>query len=423
MTDRSAENRPLVVVSLDGLASSFLGPYGNTWFPTPGFDALAADAMLFERVFAPSIDPTETLARCWQVVPGAVAATDSLARRLIGRGVNCRLVTDEPSIGELGRRSGFDTILLKDDASSGQARAADLDSTDALRKIGGVLRTLERRGADGLTWVHLSGPARIWDAPLDLQQELRDDDDPEPGEWLAPPVDLDPTKLDPAAAEDARFRLQLAYAAQVRVWDAAIEFLRDGLEALAADDAESADGPSGAVRLVVVGTRGFATGLHGPCGDFDRAGDETLQVPVLIATAPDDAGLRVDRLGSLEELSALLESEAFSARLGPEPPSTERLDPWSACRRDLRPTGPDRLFWSTSNGASIRTVHWLLTLDRSGTASLFVKPDDRFEMNDVAGRLPHEVELLSAALRAWEVDRSPGSLAFTSPLPPPPGAA
>ncbi len=422
MNDRSAADRPIVVVSLDGLAASFLGPYGNTWFPTPGFDALAADAMLFERVFAPSTDPAETLARCWQVDSETFAAA-SLPRRLIGRGLTCRLVTDDPSIGELGRRSGFDTILLKEDASAVQARAADVDSTDALRKIGGVLRTLERRGSDGLTWIHLSGPARIWDAPLELQHELRDEDDPEPGEWLVPPIDLDPTKLDPASGEDARFRLQLAYAAQVRVWDAAIEFLRDGLEAFAADKSDSADGPSSAVRLIVVGTRGFATGLHGPCGDFGRAGDETLQVPVLIATAPDDVGLRVDRLGSLEELALLLESESVSARIAPIPISTERLDPWSACRRDLRSTGPDRLFWSTGNGSAIRTAHWLLTLDRSGSASLFVKPDDRFEMNDVAGRLSHEVEWLSAALRAWEVDRSPGSLAFTSPLPPPPGAA
>jgi hypothetical protein len=229
MIDRSAADRPIVVVSLDGLAASFLGPYGNTWFPTPGFDALAADAMLFERVFAPSTDPAETLARCWQVDSETVAPA-SLPRRLIGRGLTCRLVTDDPSIGELGRRSGFDTTLLKEDASAGQARAADVDSTDALRKIGGVLRTLERRGSNGLTWIHLSGPARIWDAPLELQHELRDEDDPEPGEWLAPPIDLDPTKLDPASGEDARFRLQLAYAAQVRVWDAAIEFLRDGLE-------------------------------------------------------------------------------------------------------------------------------------------------------------------------------------------------
>jgi hypothetical protein len=124
-----------------------------------------------------------------------------------------------------------------------------------------------------------------------------------------------------------------------------------------------------------------------------------LQVPVLIATAPDDVGLRVDRLGSLEELALLLESESVSARIAPVSISTERLDPWSACRRDLRSTGPDRLFWSTGNGSAIRTAHWLLTLDRSGSASLFVKPDDRFEMNDVAGRLSHEVEWLSAALR------------------------
>ena len=43
-----------IVLSIDRLGAGWLGPYGNTWLETPGFNRLAAQSLLFETVLADS---------------------------------------------------------------------------------------------------------------------------------------------------------------------------------------------------------------------------------------------------------------------------------------------------------------------------------------------------------------------------------
>ena len=58
-----------------------------------------------------------------------------------------------------------------------------------------------------------------------------------------------------------------------------------------------------------------------------------------------------------------------------------------------------------------RASHAGLVLRKaSGTCELFAKPDDRWEVNEVAARCPREVELMTAAL-------------LNSPAPPAPATA
>ena len=43
-----------IVLVLDHLSAKYLGPYGNTWVPTPGFNQLATHALLAETMIASS---------------------------------------------------------------------------------------------------------------------------------------------------------------------------------------------------------------------------------------------------------------------------------------------------------------------------------------------------------------------------------
>ena len=45
-----------IVLSLDRLSPSFLGPYGNTWLETPAFNQLADESLLAQQMLADSPD-------------------------------------------------------------------------------------------------------------------------------------------------------------------------------------------------------------------------------------------------------------------------------------------------------------------------------------------------------------------------------
>src|SRR4051794_16893481 len=60
----------LLLLTIDALQPAYLGPYGNEWFDTPSFDALAARGLVFDQHFAAS--------------PGADTVFDADALRAAG---------------------------------------------------------------------------------------------------------------------------------------------------------------------------------------------------------------------------------------------------------------------------------------------------------------------------------------------------
>jgi hypothetical protein len=64
----------------------------------------------------------------------------------------------------------------------------------------------------------------------------------------------------------------------------------------------------------------------------------------------------------------------------------------------------------------LRTPDWAFHLPHASAPRLYVKPDDRWEVNDVRPRQEELVEQLTATARAFAVavDR-PGSLEYPSP--------
>ena len=74
----------------------------------------------------------------------------------------------------------------------------------------------------------------------------------------------------------------------------------------------------------------------------------------------------------------------------------------------------DRLGIASGAERAIRTPAWYL---RAGEEpELFAKPDDRWEVNDVASRCPEVVEGLQEALRQYEQAMSAGTVPELPPL-------
>jgi arylsulfatase A-like enzyme len=233
-----------------------------------------------------------------------------------------------------------------------------------------------------------------WDAPLEFQHLLLDEDDPPPVESSVSP-DME-TKIghDP----DAPFRYASAYAAQAMVLDACWEELLDAIEAT----------PAQQWLIMLIGARGFPLGEHGRIGGVDpRLYTEQLHVPWLIRF-PDKLG-HLMRSGLLTSHQDLLPTfidwldrdykldRAAIDGMSVLPLATMIRTPWR-----------DALIATSTTARAIRTAAWCLRENNSaniGTASsgepatsgeLYVRPDDRWEANDVATLCSEVVEELRA---------------------------
>jgi arylsulfatase A-like enzyme len=216
-----------------------------------------------------------------------------------------------------------------------------------------------------------------WDAPLELQEELLapEEGDPPPRIEVEPPDLMAGKDTEP----DAIFRCATAYAAQAMLLDASLEGLLASIEPGGRED----------WTILLLGVRGYPLGEHGRIGGVDgRLFAEQLHVPMIWRFA--DAQHRLSRSGkliSLADVPTMIEGLADQRLVIPQ-------------HEALHAAGP--------HGArAIRTASWCLRSDghfgervAGRSNELYVRPDDRWEANDVADLCPREVEELLARLAA-----------------------
>ena len=251
-----------------------------------------------------------------------------------------------------------------------------------------------------MVWLHTRGLYGPWDAPLALQRSLLDEDDPSPIVATAPPD----FSIDRTHDADTAFRYACAYASQVMVLDECVENLLAAIP-----DSEKSNW-----LIVLLGARGFPLGEHGRVGGVDsRTYAEQLHVPWLMR-CPDKLGqlARANALTShfdllptlldligLENLPAKPESSAFCG-MSVVPFATTAQAPWRSA-----------MVSKSESARSVRTAAWCLReplASRQGdehaaasdSTELFVRPDDRWEANDVAKLCPEVVDELRAELPA-----------------------
>lgn len=343
MNSRADHDSPtprLLAVTIDWLPAWMLPVYGATWVAAPAVDSIAAAGVVFDRVLAPSVCVAETRKTL-------VPFTDALERA-----------------GRL-------------------AHASDLD----------VAAEFVRLGRHDAVLCHLDGLGRAWDAPAELRERYRDPEDPPAMEGSVPPCFF----VDEHADPDRLTVVRQAFAAEVTAIDRRLGRL---LEAVA-------DSPS-PWHVCVAGTGGMPLGLHGqvgiPSADACVAPyGERVHLPVILREASGRmAGQRYPGLVSASDIGATL-GEWLGLAPAADAAAARSLaglfESWTASTRE-------RLFVRGHAAAAMATPEWHLVAawpqgkEAAVRASLFAKPDDWFEVTDVADRCSAEAEALLRACLA-----------------------
>jgi arylsulfatase A-like enzyme len=404
----------VLVVAVDGLRASALGAYGNTAFATPALDQFAAESFLLDCCYAPTCDLPNLYRAFWRSEHSLrrhQKTTDSsLPRTFAAGGYETVLVSDEPDelAIDLGESFGQYVRMASLQVES-ESNARDLSDTSLARLFAAACDAIQsplraRAGnhvhpaAPRLIWVHSCGMYGPWDAPLRLQETLLDEGDPSALETTIPP-DVELTR---SGDPDTAFRYYCAYAAQIMVLDSCWAALMETLAAV--EDVNS-------WLVVLMGVRGFPLGEHLRIGGIDqRLYGEQLHVPWLIRF-PDGRGAlaRSHALTShLDLLPTIVDFSSNGADAMAASGDGTSILPLIA---EMQPPQRDWLLSTNSASSSaLRTANWCLRrdaivrpdrVDRADAppvAELFVRPDDRWEANDIAKLCPEVVEQLTEAL-------------------------
>jgi len=387
----------ILVIAVDGLRASALGAYGNTWYRTPTFDHIAANSVLCDWCFVDSPDLSLVYRGLWQATSALRTAPTgdlnwSLPATLAQLGYHCRLITDSEELTNLTASQHFTEAVLLQHEPSQEVR--EVQQTCAASVLAEALVYLEDdrpKQQPWFLWTHLRGLYGAWDAPHELALSLVDEEDAAPVFSYEPPDEI----VDRALHADEIFAQTCRYAAQIKSLDLLLAPLCDFIESGAAGDC----------MMLVLGTRGFPLGEHGKLGGVDqRLYSEQLHVPFLLRLPQEQRALsRVSQLTYPADLPATILS---FIDLGHLPPGDghDAIDEVTPRRSILLATGGN-------SNLSIRTPAWYLRMDAESTdddlaedLELFVKPDDRWEANDIASRCP-EIAADLAGLACTERDR------------------
>ncbi|QDS90903.1 hypothetical protein EC9_51210 [Rosistilla ulvae] len=355
-----------VVLSIDGLAPASLQPYGCSWQPTPNFNRLAATSLVFERCYADSLDPIASLCSMLSGTHSAAGASSTAPFDSTGS----TLITDSPAVGDLPLAKSFENqIVVPFEVPA--AACEEVEETSLANLFAAGIDAISD-STQKLCWLHASSLPRCWDAPRSL---CHADDELQLPTEASPPQSFDPAATEP----DQMLGWMTVYGGQVRLLDMLLGVLVDSITASPGGDE---------TLLIVTGTGGMSLGENDrfglPTDDYRSA---ALHVPLI---------LRIPRQDPLRSLRICQPWEIAST-----------IDGWlqqmpQGLLTDATPAGwtdaQSPVNWALATDAdgavaSFQTPWW--NLCGSGTeAGLFRKPDDRFDSNDIASRVPEVAELL-----------------------------
>ena len=405
----------VLVLAARGLRAAYVGCYGNAWIATPALDALAAEGVVFDQHFADRVNAADAR-RTWRdgrhrlPAPGRPEPPPDepadLIEQLRKHGVHTCLIADESRPAEPDFETGWDEAI----------RAASFDAV--LEAASAALGRLA--GHDGwLLWVDLAALIPPWDTPEEFvapyfrdepAEDEEEEDEDEPELELEPLTPLIDPPLGPADPEDDELflRLQGSYAGAVTRLDDGVRRLLIGLHDL---------GLAGEALIILTADCGLALGEHGHVGPASpHTHEEATHLPLILCLpGADEAGRRVAALTQAADLAPTL-ADVFEADLP------------SAHGRTLLPLvygEAEALHAYVCSGAqageaaewSLRAPEWAFLLPSGPPRAprLYVKPDDRWEVNDVLQHHQELAEGLERTLRGFvEATRRPG------PLEPPP---
>jgi arylsulfatase A-like enzyme len=403
-----------LVIVINRCQPAYLGCYGNDWLPTATLDRLAAESVVFDQHFAEA--PQPRLARrswhtgCYPLHRPLAPRGHGLAHGLWEAQVDAALVGDERSPTRPSRfGQGWERQFW--------TRQARLEALEQESLLGGTIQAAvewleEHRDRDRwLLWLELSSLQLPW-SPAEFDDEATEGaEEAELEPWFDPPAGHVGTEIPAEAAE----RIPATYAGLVCGVDQwlgqLIEFLKEkGLY----DD----------LLLIVTSDCGLPLGEHGLVGDARPwLHEELVHLPLLMhLPGGAEAGRRVQHLTQAVDLLPTL-VEAFDLPL-PGPVDGKSLLPLARGSTTKIRDHACSFAWTGRPGAweewSLRTHQWYLilpiTADPPRSTQLYIKPEDRWEVNNVLSQHPEAAEHLELSLRRFHTAARTGRLNELPPL-------
>jgi arylsulfatase A-like enzyme len=402
----------ILVLNATALHLGYLGPYGNEWVATPALNRLAAEGVVFDQHYADCPGgPRSAWTGLYQFPLPQPAEPPS---------------PQVPELRALLEAAGVPFVHVADRGPLPEGDAED--ATPLERTLEAALDALDHLGnaARFLVWVDLPSLHPPWqvaqnfldryfgEQPPEAMEEGDEGEEDEAGEeedqveFLTPLLDA---TAGPIEVRDVTLleRLQGTYAAAVTELDSGIGLLIRELEHLGYLDG---------MVLVVTADRGLALGEHGFVGAYRPwPHDELIHLPLIVRLpGAAEAGLRISALTqpvdlrpTLLDLLGLPEPAAHGFSLLPlVRGEKEQVRAYACAGLELG----EALEWA------LRTPEWGLLLPRRTPAAdpprgpqLYVKPDDRWEVNNVLQHRLEFAERLEQTLRGFvEASRRPGPL-------------
>jgi hypothetical protein len=383
-----------VCLVVERLRASALGSYGNTWYETRALDRLASESLVLDHAIADSPSLDRFCRSQWQGLHAArdeTAGTDlpglpAIAKR---RGLVTALITDQPAVADHPLAAAFDDCVRVESVSLGNLPAQEVHQTQVAKLLAVASDWLDQQASHRdrpfLLWVHSRGMAGPWDAPLSLRNRLADPEDPEPPRGADVPCRKLPEDPDP----DELFGVACAYAGQIIALDQCLAALIDQLQQSRLSET---------TLLTLIGARGFPLGEHGQIGPAEPTlYGETIHLPWLLRL-PDlsTALMRSQALVQPPDLAVTLadwlgNAASFAA-------CHDGMSLLPIVRGEMDQVRDRALSVSCHGQWALRTSAWFLRRPPEGDPELFVKPDDRWEANDVADRCGEVVAGLTEAI-------------------------
>lgn len=381
---RPTQLNSAVAISIEGLGTGTVGAYGSSTAVTPAIDSLAAQGVLLDQCFVDSLDPLEQLTSLWTAEHSLQLGAREwklwyTAQACSGESWQARLLTDCPRAAQLAAQLGCERITLIDPPTP--TAPCEETAQSALMMLFAAAAEELASGPAGLIWIHSRGLRLPWDAPLALRNQFVDPEDP------PPPAEILPPSLETNADTDPDWLVgwgQVA-AAQTAVLDEAVGGL---LHTVAA----RADQANWAWLLTSLG--GIPLGEHGRCGAGVRQlyTEEIHSATMLVPTPALPVGYRRPELFQLPDVGASLASQ-----LGLNvPPACWGMNILQCGAAEPPQRWPRELalaMISNERQVWVRTPAWSALWDTPADAAaetamerLFVKPEDRWEVSEIASR-------------------------------------
>jgi arylsulfatase A-like enzyme len=358
----------IIVIEACGLHLGYLGCYGNDWVMTPNLDQLASEGVVGDWHFADQ--PDLTCATPWH---DRSVATGNYA------------LPGMPPI-----------------------RSAALIAPRVVRceSLRSFASDVNRELAANDRWLWIEGPNLLppWNLPEDLVDAYFDEEDIEDGltPWTDPP--LERAKLDDAEV----LELQNTYASAVSYFDGQLgAVLEDLRESKQLDD----------VLLCVTARAGLPLGEHGMIGaPLPLLHDELVHVPLVMRLPHGrDGGLRISALTQPIDLLP-----TFMDALGEPILPMHGRSLWPLIRGEVGAIRPFAFAAVRSAGEEywlMRSADYAFHLSASQAnvesprlPRLFLKPEDRWEVNDLYQQHVEDCDEMTETLQAFAAGLRPSQV-------------